>query len=36
MKVERKCKIVSKNWLNRDAVYMVLEVRTMSPTSSTI
>ena len=29
MKVERKCKIVSKEWLNRDAVYMVLEVGDM-------
>ena len=29
MKVERKCKIVSKNWLNCDAVYMVLEVGTV-------
>ena len=33
MKVERKCKIVSKNWLNRDAVYMVLEVGDMVRTS---
>ena len=29
MKVERKCKIVSKEWLNHDAVYMVLEVGDM-------
>ena len=29
MKVERKCKIVSKEWLNQDAVYMVLEVGDM-------
>ena len=29
MKVERKCKIVSKDWLNQDAVYMVLEVGDM-------
>ena len=29
MKVERKCKVVSKHWLNRDAVYMVLEVGDM-------
>ena len=33
MKVERKCKIVSKDWLNRDAVYMVLEVGDMVRTS---
>ena len=26
MKVERKCKIVSKEWLNPDAVFLVLEV----------
>ena len=29
MKVERKCKIVSKEWLNHDAVQMVLEVGDM-------
>ena len=29
MKVERKCKIVSKEWLNYDAVQMVLEVGDM-------
>ena len=33
MKVERKCKIVSKDWLNRDDVYMVLEVGDMVRTS---
>ncbi len=33
MKVERKCKIVSKEWLNHDAVYMVLEVGDMVRTS---
>ena len=33
MKVERKCKIVSKDWLNQDAVYMVLEVGDMVRTS---
>ena len=33
MKVERKCKIVSKEWLNRDAVYMVLEAGDMVRTS---
>ena len=33
MKVERKCKIVSKEWLNRDAVQMVLEVGDMVRTS---
>lgn len=33
MKVERKCKIVSNDWLNQDAVYMVLEVGDMVRTS---
>ena len=33
MKVERKCKIVSKTWLSHDAVYMVLEVGDMVRTS---
>ena len=33
MKVERKCKIVSKKWLNDDAVYMVLAVGDMVRTS---
>lgn len=33
MKVERKCKIVSKDWLNQDAVHMVLEVGDMVRTS---
>ena len=33
MKVERKCKIVSKEWLNHDAVMMVLEVGDMVRTS---
>ncbi len=33
MKVERKCKIVSKTWLNSDAVYMVLEAGDMVRTS---
>ena len=33
MKVERKCKIVSKEWLNRDAVYLVLEAGDMVRTS---
>ena len=33
MKVERKCKIVSKDWLNQDAVCMVLEVGDMVRTS---
>ena len=33
MKVERKCKIVSKTWLSRDAVYMVLEAGDMVRTS---
>ena len=33
MKVERKCKIVSKKWLNEDAVHMVLEVGDMVRTS---
>ena len=33
MKLERKCKIVSKEWLNRDAVQMVLEVGDMVRTS---
>ena len=35
MKVERKCKIVSKERLNRDAVYMVLEAGDMVRTSRT-
>ena len=29
MKVERKCKILSKEWLNHDAVRLVLEVGDM-------
>ena len=33
MKVERKCKIVSKRWLNQDAVQMELEVGDMVRTS---
>lgn len=33
MKVERKCKIVSKEWLNPDAVFLVLEVGDMVRTS---
>lgn len=33
VKVERKCKIVSKEWLNPDAVFMVLEVGDMVRTS---
>ena len=33
MKVERKCKIVSKERLNHDAVYMVLEAGDMVRTS---
>ena len=33
MKVERKCKIISKKWLNDDAVYMVLAVGDMVRTS---
>ena len=33
MKVERKCKIVSKEWLNSDAVFLVLEVGDMVRTS---
>lgn len=35
MKVERKCTIVSKTWLSRDAVYMVLEAGDMVRTSFT-
>ena len=34
MKVERKCKIISKEWLNPDAVFLVLEVGDMVRTSS--
>ncbi len=33
MKIERKCKIVSKTWLNDTTVYMVLEVGDMVRTS---
>lgn len=33
MKVERNCKIISKEWLNQDAVQMVLEVGDMVRTS---
>ena len=33
MKVERKCKIISKEWLNPDAVFLVLEVGDMVRTS---
>ena len=33
MKVERKCKIVSKEWLSHDAVLMVLETGDMVRTS---
>lgn len=29
MKVERHCKIVRKDWLNRDTVYMVMEAGDM-------
>ena len=33
MKVERKCKIVSKEWLNHDAVFLVLQAGDMVRTS---
>ncbi len=33
MKVERHCKIVRKDWLNRDTVYMVMEAGDMVRTS---